>query len=167
MDFVNTGYAKNFFEGQIPQLIKALNRIADNQEKALSKGSRIEQKPKSGLDASSTPPTSDTIDKIFVCYEENSAALYAEAGNINKVFVTHDIELAREWARRSAKCAEDNGYRPIASMDFDESMDKIGDSFASMWVYLGKKENARENYGICVDAYSLSQSRELLDQLFA
>ena len=43
----------------------------------------------------------------------------------------------------------------------------IGQEFASVWVYRGGNYGASENYGICVDAYSLGQSKEKLDQLFA
>ena len=46
-------------------------------------------------------------------------------------------------------------------------MDHIGDNYASMWVYLGKRENTRENYGICVDCFDLSQSKETLERLFS
>lgn len=34
MDFANTVYARNLFEHQLPQMIKSLNRVADNLEKA-------------------------------------------------------------------------------------------------------------------------------------
>jgi len=32
-EFHNTGYGRNFFEGQLPQLIATLDRIADALEK--------------------------------------------------------------------------------------------------------------------------------------
>ena len=33
MDFIRTMYGKRFFDGQLPRLIKALERIADALEK--------------------------------------------------------------------------------------------------------------------------------------
>lgn len=149
MDFANTVYAKNFFEHQLPQLIKALNRIADNQEA---------QRPKISTHSSGT---------VFVCYEENSTALYSEAGNVNKMFATSDIELAREWARKSFENAASDGYLPLSEQDYDDLMSNIGENYASVWVYRQGKDSARENYGICVDAYSLDKSGELLNQLFS
>lgn len=62
--------------------------------------------------------------------------------------------------------AEEHGYRPIEDQDCSDFMAHIGEEFASVWVYLGKRENARENYGICVDAFSLSQSKDWLEHCF-
>ena len=157
MDFANTVYAKNLFEHQLPQLIKSLNRVADNLEKA-------EGTTKS---PSASPLSSEPAETVFICYEENSVALYPDAGNVNKMFATSDIELAREWATRSIENAKANGYRPYSEEDYSDLTDHIGEEFASVWVYRDGNTNSRENYGICVDAYSLTQGRERLDQLFA
>ena len=157
MDFANTVYAKNLFEHQLPQLIKSLNRVADNLEKA-------EGTTKS---PSAYPLSSEPAETVFICYEENSVALYPDAGNVNRMFATSDIELAREWATRSIENAKANGYRPYSEEDYSDLTDHIGEEFASVWVYRDGNTNSRENYGICVDAYSLTQGRERLDQLFA
>ena len=159
MEFQNTMYGKRFFENQLPSLIRALNRIADNQEIALSGRNTVS----SGMNSSVT----ESENRIFVCYEENSVALYSEAGNISKLFVTSDEALAKEWAKRSYEMAVGAGYNPIDKADYAELMDHIGDTYASMWVYLGRKENSRENYGICVDCFDLSQSEEALRSLFS
>lgn len=158
MDFANTVYARNLFEHQLPQLIKSLNRVADNLEKA-------EGTIKSPSVAS--PLSLGPAENVFICYEENSVALYPDAGNVNRMFATTDVELAKEWATRSIENAKANGYRPYSEEDYSELTDHIGEDFASVWVYRDGNGNARENYGICVDAYSLSQGRERLDQLFA
>lgn len=110
---------------------------------------------------------SGTVDTVYVCYEENSVALYPDAGNVNRMFATTDIELAKEWAKRSIQNARTNDYLPYADEDYVEFMAGIGQEFASVWVYRGGNDDARENYGICVDAYSLGESKERLDQLFA
>ena len=93
MEFHDTMYGKRFFENQLPSLIRALNRIADNQEAGLS--------AKSMDPSSSSNAAPDSTSKIYVCYEENSVALYSEAGNISKLFVTSDESLAKQWAKRS------------------------------------------------------------------
>ena len=157
MDFANTVYAKNLFEHQLPQLIKSLDRVADGLEKA---GSSTRAMPVSTM-------LSGTVDTVYVCYEENSVALYPDAGNVNRMFATTDIELAREWAKRSIENARANDYLPYDDEDYAEFMAGIGQEFASVWVYRGGNDKARENYGICVDTYSLGQSKEKLDQLFA
>ncbi|MBR6051626.1 MAG: hypothetical protein IKP68_10570 [Clostridia bacterium] len=157
MDFANTVYARNLFEHQLPQLIKSLNRVADNLEKA-------EGTIKS---PSASPLSSEPAEKVFICYEENSVALYPDAGNVNRMFATTDVELAKEWATRSIENAKANGYRPYSEEDYSELTDHIGEEFASVWVYRDGNTDAKENYGICVDTYILAQSRERLDQLFA
>ena len=157
MDFANTVYARNLFEHQLPQLIKSLNRVADNLEKA-------EGTIKS---PSASPLSSEPAEKVFICYEENSVALYPDAGIVNRMFATTDVELAKEWATRSIENAKANGYRPYSEEDYSELTDHIGEEFASVWVYRDGNTDTKENYGICVDTYSLAQSRERLDQLFA
>ena len=125
---------------------------------------------KSGNPASTqaAPPLSlKPGETVFICYEENSVALYPDAGNVNRMFATSDIELAKEWAARSIENAKTNGYRPYSEEDYSDLTDHIGEEFASVWVYRDGNTNSRENYGICVDAYSLTQGRERLDQLFA
>ena len=157
MDFANTVYAKDLFEHQLPKLIKSLDRVADGLEKA---GSPTRAMPASTI-------RSGTVDTVYVCYEENSVALYPDAGNVNRMFATTDIELAKEWAKRSIENARTNDYLPYADEDYVEFMAGIGQEFASVWVYRGGNDEASENYGICVDAYSLGESKEKLDQLFA
>ena len=159
MEFHETMYGKRFFEHQLPSLIRALNRIADNQESALT--------GKNTVSTSRSNTVVNSANNIYVCYEENSVALYSEAGNISKLFVTSNEALAKEWAKRSYEMASGSGYHPIEEADYAELMDHIGDTYASMWVYLGRKENTRENYGICVDCFNLSKSEETLERLFS
>lgn len=33
MDFASSGYARDFFQGQVPQIIRSLKSIADSQQK--------------------------------------------------------------------------------------------------------------------------------------
>ena len=148
-----TGYGKNFFEKQLPSLITALNRIADNQEKNLAENVRA-----------ATDMKGCNVAKriIYLCYEENSTALYSDAGNINRVFVTDKQEEALEWADLSRKYAKDNDYLPVSSEDEEvfESDMSIGTA-ASLWVYKSGDEASKRNYGICVDCFDLSHPQDL------
>ena len=36
MDFASSGYARDFFQGQVPQIIRSLQSIADSQEKLVA-----------------------------------------------------------------------------------------------------------------------------------
>lgn len=110
MEFHETMYGKRFFENQLPSLIRALNRIADNQESALSEKSTVSTRRSNTV--------ANPGSKIYVCYEENSVALYSEAGNINKLFVTSDEALAKEWVKRSYEMAAGSGYHPIEEADY-------------------------------------------------
>lgn len=83
------------------------------------------------------------------------------------MFVTTDIEQARQWAVQSLKHAETGKYLPIDRAEKEQFLAEIGiEQFASVWVYLGRREDARENYGICVDSFDLSRNTERLVSLF-
>lgn len=156
MDFADSIYARDFFQGQVPDIIRTLKRIADNQERMMEA-----HKPAENQDSSVT------IGTVYVCYEENSTALYSDAGNINHMFVTTDIEQARQWEVQSLKHAETGKYLPIDRAEKEQFLAEIGiEQFASVWVYLGRREDARENYGICVDSFDLSRNTERLVSLF-
>lgn len=149
MDFANTVYAKNLFEHQLPQLIKSLDRVADGLEKA---GSSTRAMPASTI-------RSGSVDTVYVCYEENSVALYSDAGNVNRMFATTDIELDKEWVKHSIENARANDYLLYADDNYVEFMTGIGQEFASVWVYRGGNDEASENYEICAYAYSLGESK--------
>ncbi len=156
MDFADSIYARDFFQGQVPDIIRTLKRIADNQEKMMEAPNPAEKQG-----------SSVAIGTVYVCYEENSTALYSDAGNINHMFVTTDIGQARQWAVQSLKYAETGKYLPIDRAEKEQFLAEIGiEQFASVWVYLGRREDARENYGICVDSFDLSGSTERLVSLF-
>lgn len=163
MDFASSGYAKDFFQGQVPQIIRSLKSIADSQQKL------VELQMQCSANTKPVEQTSTSTEgMIYVCYEENSAALYAEAGNINHMFVTTDINQMREWALKSLEYAENGKYYPIDESEKEQFLSEIGvERTASVWVYLGCRENASENYGICVDCFDLSKSAELLKSTFA
>lgn len=168
MDFASSGYAKDFFQSQVPQIIRSLKSIADSQQKLVE----LQMQQNSNVDKSldnPTVPTENTAEGIiYVCYEENSAALYADAGNINHMFVTTDECQMREWVTKSLQYAENGKYYPINEWEKEQFLSEIGvERTTSVWVYLGCREDARENYGICVDCFDLSKSAELLKSVFS
>ncbi len=166
MDFADSVYARDFFQHQIPTMINTLKRIADNQEKMI--GDQVDTaKTEPSKKAKPEQAVQAEVGKVYVCYEENSAALYAEAGNINHMFVTADIEQARQWATRSIEYARAGKYLPIDEAEQEQFFADIGNErSASVWVYLGRREDERINYGICVDSFDLSESAEHLQSIF-
>ena len=104
----------------------------------------------------------------LLCYEENSAELYNEAGGLNHMFVTADVKQALDWAKRSLSSAEGTNYLPISDDEMSQFLADVGkEQFASVWVYRNQDENAKENYGICVDSFDLSKTKDLLSSMFA
>lgn len=163
MDFADSVYARDFFQGQIPQIIRALKQIADGQEKLIEL--QLQDKKKETMPVENKEKT---IGVIYVCYEENSTELYNDAGNLNHMFVTADVTQALDWAKRSLSNAENNNYLPITDDEMKQFISEIGrEQYTSVWVYRNQDENAKENYGICVDSFELSKSAELLGSVFA
>lgn len=163
MDFASSGYARDFFQGQVPQIIRSLKSIAESQEKLIEL-----QMQNTTVDKPIEKSTVATKGTIYVCYEENSTALYTEAGNINHMFVTTDEKQMREWVSRSLRYAEKGNYHPIDEAEREQFLSEAGvERIASVWVYFGRKEDAKENYGICVDCFDLSKSAELLESVFS
>ena len=163
MDFASSGYARDFFQGQVPQIIRSLQSIADSQEKLVA----LQTQGASNVQASSGA-ASVSVGVVYVCYEENSAELYNEAGGLNHMFVTADVKQALDWAKRSLSSAEGNNYLPISDDEMSQFLTDVGkEQFASVWVYRNQNENAKENYGICVDSFDLSKTKDLLSSMFA
>ena len=168
MDFASSGYARDFFQGQVPQIIRSLKSIAESQEKLIELQMQQNSSVDKPVDNPAVPTEVTAEGTIYVCYEENSAALYADAGNINHMFVTTDEKQMREWVSRSLQYAEKGNYHPIDEAEREQFLSEAGvERIASVWVYFGRKEDAKENYGICVDCFDLSKSAELLESVFA
>lgn len=168
MDFASSGYARDFFQGQVPQIIRSLKSIADSQQKLVELQMQQNSSVDKPLDNPTMPAEVTAEGTIYVCYEENSAALYADAGNINHMFVTADVAQALDWAKRSLSNAETNNYLPITDEEMKQFIADIGrEQYSSVWVYRNHDEKAKENYGICVDCFDLSKSSEMLGSIFA
>lgn len=87
MDFASSGYARDFFQGQVPQIIRSLKSIADSQQKL------VELQMQSSTSSSAAVSTvAKDVGVVYVCYEENCADLFDEAGAVNHMFVTVDAD---------------------------------------------------------------------------
>ena len=162
MDFASSGYARDFFQGQVPQIIRSLKSIADSQQKL------VELQMQNSAGTSATVSTGVTgIGVVYVCYEENCADLFDEAGAINHMFVTVDAEQVLSWAKRSLSKAEENNYLPVDQGELKQFLDGAGkEQYASVWVYRNQDEFAKQSYGICVDRFDLTKSEDLLSSMF-
>lgn len=163
MDFASSGYARDFFQGQVPQIIRSLKSIADSQQKL------VELQMQSATGVSTAVSTGvPNISVVYVCYEENCAALFDEAGAINHMYVTVDADQVLSWAKRSLANAEENNYLPVDEGELKQFLDGAGkEQYASVWVYRNQDEFAKESYGICVDRFDLTKSDDLLNSMFA
>jgi len=163
MDFASSGYARDFFQGQVPQIIRSLKSIADSQQKLV-------ELQMQGTTGASTAVSTDApnISVVYVCYEENCADLFDEAGAVNHMFVTVDADQVLSWAQRSLSKAEENNYLPVDEGELKQFLDGAGkEQYASVWVYRNQDEFAKESYGICVDRFDLAKSDDLLSSMFA
>ena len=162
MDFASSGYARDFFQGQVPQIIRSLQSIADSQHKL------VELQMQNAIDTSTTVSTGvSSISVVYVCYEENSADLFDEAGAINHMVVTVDVDQVLSWAKRALSKAEENNYLPVDEGELKQFLDGAGkEQYASVWVYRNQDEFAKESYGICVDRFDLAKSGDLLSSMF-
>ena len=108
------------------------------------------------------------ISVVNVCYEENCADLFDEAGAINHMFVTVDADQVLSWAKKSLSKAEENNYLPVDEGELKQFLNGAGkEQYASVWVYRNQDEFAKESYGICVDRFDLIKSDDLLSAMFA
>lgn len=163
MDFASSGYARDFFQGQVPQIIRSLKSIADSQQKLVE----LQMKSATGTSTAVSTGTSN-ISVVNVCYEENCADLFDEAGAINHMFVTVDADQVLSWAKKSLSKAEENNYLPVDEGELKQFLDGAGkEQYASVWVYRNQDEFAKESYGICVDRFDLTKSDDLLSAMFA
>ena len=146
-------YGKEVFERQIPELIGELHRIGDVLNSSL-KAKNIAVRREL--------PTNDAegnvgVTAVFICYEENSPALYNEAGNVEHLFITKDMEDVLLWLDMAFRNAGKMGFHLI---DRDErnklyAAVETGNS-ESAWVYRNGDENAEDYYAIKVRFQTLS-----------
>ena len=97
MDFASSGYARDFFQGQVPQIIRSLKSIADSQQKLVE----LQMQNTSSTTACESRAAS-SVATVFVCYEENCAELFDEAGAVNHMF---ELQMqSRQFRGQSILC---------------------------------------------------------------
>ena len=104
LQFHETGYGKRFFDAQLPSLIKAINRLADTNEK--------QQNAEFAADV--------TANMVYICYEENSSELAIENGAVNEMYVAASLNDVYKWLDKRLKEAEQNYYIALNDMEENE-----------------------------------------------
>lgn len=136
IQFHETEYGRCFFGKQLPDLIKALNRIAEHMEQAAEK--------------------TETPDKICVCYQENSRLLAAENGYISDLTATADTAEFQRIIEEWLQSAKDNRYARASTSEKTEFLrDLMLDKDASVTLYGSGDENSEMYYTIYAKSFPM------------
>ena len=139
LQFHETGYGKRFFDVQLPSLIKALNRVADANEK---------QQP-------AEPAVEVTANMVYVCYEENSNELGIENGAVNEMYVAASLNDVYKWLDKRLKEAEQNFYTVLNDMEESEFYKELmASKECALHLYHNGDENSRLNYALTVKPFT-------------
>ena len=150
MEFTETVYGRRFFEQQLPVLINALNRIADKQPDSAGDGPLA------------ADGKHDWKNVVYLCFEENSPALYSDAENINHLFLTRDREQVKQWVKLSLGKADENQYQPLFENDAEDFRSDItAERNTKLWMYKDGEESSVLFYGICVYFFDLNQQQDV------
>lgn len=134
--FHESVYGKRFFDGQLPSLIKALNRLADVKE------------AEAKLPIQEVSKSANTM---FICYEENSHELATENGAVNQMYVAASLEDVHRWVDDRLKAAEKDFYTVLNAEEqtaFREELLESGDS--ALVLYHNGDEDSRLFYALTV-----------------
>ena len=139
LQFHETGYGKRFFDVQLPSLIKALNRVADANEKQ-----QIAE-----------PVVEVTANMVYVCYEENSNELAIENGAVNEMYVAASLNDVYKWLDKRLKEAEQNFYTILNDMEENEFYKELmASKECALHLYHNGDENSRLNYALTVNPFT-------------
>ena len=139
LQFHETGYGKRFFDVQLPSLIKALNRVADANEKQ-----QIAE-----------PVVEVTANMVYVCYEENSNELAIENGAVNEMYVAASLNDVYKWLDKRLKEAEQNFYTILNDMEENEFYKELmASTDCALHLYHNGDENSRLNYALTVKPFT-------------
>lgn len=139
LQFHETGYGKRFFDVQLPSLIKALNRVADANEKQ-----QIAE-----------PVVEVTANMVYVCYEENSNELAIENGAVNEMYVAASLNDVYKWLDKRLKEAEQNFYTILNDMEENEFYKELmASKECALHLYHNGDENSRLNYALTVKPFT-------------
>ena len=139
LQFHETGYGKRFFDVQLPSLIKALNRVADANEKQ-----QIAE-----------PVVEVTANMVYVCYEENSNELAIENGAVNEMYVAASLNDVYKWLDKRLREAEQNFYTILNDMEENEFYKELmASKECALHLYHNGDENSRLNYALTVKPFT-------------
>lgn len=139
LQFHETGYGKRFFDAQIPSLIKAINRLADTNEK--------QQNAEFAADV--------TANMVYICYEENSSELAIENGAVNEMYVAASLNDVYKWLDKRLKEAEQNYYIVLNDMEENEFYKELmASKECALHLYHNGDENSRLNYALTVKPFA-------------
>ena len=139
LQFHETGYGKRFFDVQLPSLIKALNRVADANEKQ-----QIAE-----------PVVEVTANMVYVCYEENSNELAIENSAVNEMYVAASLNDVYKWLDKRLKEAEQNFYTILNDMEENEFYKELmASKECALHLYHNGDENSRLNYALTVKPFT-------------
>ena len=139
LQFHESGYGKRFFDVQLPSLIKALNRVADANEKQ-----QIGE-----------PVVEVTANMVYVCYEENSNELAIENGAVNEMYVAASLNDVYKWLDKRLKEAEQNFYTILNDMEENEFYKELmASKECALHLYHNGDENSRLNYALTVKPFT-------------
>ena len=136
-----TMYGKRFFENQLPSLIRAINRLADVDEKRQA----------------AEPAAVMKSNTVYVCYEENSHELSIENGAVNELYVASSLDDVRKWVDKQQKAAEQNFYTVLNNEEEGEFYKElIAGRETALGLYHNGEENSRLFYTLNVKPFSFS-----------
>ena len=139
LQFHETGYGKRFFDAQLPSLIKAINRLADTNEK--------QQNAEFAADV--------TANMVYICYEENSSELAIENGAVNEMYVAATLNDVYKWLDKRLKEAEQNYYIVLNDMEENEFYKELmASKECALHLYHNGDENSRLNYALTVKPFA-------------
>lgn len=139
LQFYETGYGKRFFDVQLPSLIKALNRVADVNEKQLTE----------------EPVAQTTANMVYVCYEENSHELATENGAVNEMYVAASLNDVYKWLDKRLKEAEQNYYSVLNDMEENEFYKELAASKeTALHLYHNGDESSRLFYALTIKPFT-------------
>ena len=138
-----TMYGKRFFENQLPSLIRAINRLADVDEKRQA----------------AEPTAVMRSNTVYVCYEENSHELAIENGAVNELYVASSLDDVRKWVDKQQKAAEQNFYTVLNNEEKGEFYKElIAGRETALGLYHNGDESSRLFYSLNVKLFSFSSS---------
>ena len=133
-------YGKVFFEKQRSELIGELRKMVKAMQTTVEKNSSIAE-----ITNLSIPP----LQREDLCVPRGKCCIaFFRSGNINHMYGKTDHDMTVKWAKLALKSAR----RTIEKEDEKNLFDMIGtEKYASVWTYRKKDENAKDNYGTCVN----------------